>query len=63
MANYYHSPVIGVDVASCFSVVTALKPDGTVFQKNLKIKHDQQGFEKLVCFVKKIEEIQQNFIV
>ncbi len=56
MANYYHSPVIGVDVASCFSVVTALKPDGTVFQKNLKFKHDQQGFEKLVCFIKKIEE-------
>lgn len=56
MANYYHSPVIGVDVVASFSIVTALKPDGTVFQKNIKIKHDQPGFEKLIRFLKKIEE-------
>lgn len=56
MANYYHSPVVGVDVAASFSVATALKPDGTVFQKNLKIKHDQPGFEKFLHFLKKIEE-------
>lgn len=56
MANYYHSPVVGIDVAANFSVVTALKPDGTVLQRNIKIKHNQQGFEKLIRFLKKIEE-------
>lgn len=56
MANYYHSPVVGIDVAANFSVATALKPDGTVFKKNLNIKHNQKGFEKLLDFLKKIEE-------
>lgn len=39
MANYYHSPVVGIDVAANFSIITALKPDGTVFQKHINIKH------------------------
>lgn len=56
MANLYHSPVVGIDVAANFSVVTALKPDGTVFQKNINIKHTHAGFEKLLIFLKKIEE-------
>jgi len=56
MANYYHYPVVGIDVAANFSVATALKPDGTVFKKNLNIKHNQKGFEKLLTFIKKIEE-------
>jgi len=56
MANYYHSPVVGIDVAANFSVVTALKPDGTVFQKNINIKHTHAGFDKLLAFLKKIEE-------
>lgn len=56
MANYYHSPVIGIDVAASFSVATALKPDGTVYRKNLHIKHNQKGFEQLLKFIQKIEE-------
>ncbi len=56
MANFYHSPVVGIDVAANFSVATALKPDGTVFKNNLNIKHNQNGFEKLLDFLKKIEE-------
>ncbi|MBN2881457.1 IS110 family transposase [Candidatus Woesearchaeota archaeon] len=56
MANYYHSPVVGIDVAANFSVATALKPDGTVFKKNLNIEHNKNGFDKLLNFIKKIEE-------
>ena len=56
MANLYHSPVIGVDVAANFSVATALKPDGTVFQKNVKFMHTLSGFNKLLSLIKKIEE-------
>ena len=56
MANYYHSPVIGIDVASEGSVATALNPDGSVFKKNFKIKHNLKGYESLLTFIKKLEE-------
>lgn len=56
MANYYHSPVVGIDVAANFSITTALKPDGTIFKKNLRINHNQKGFETLLIFLQKIEE-------
>lgn len=56
MANLYHSPVVGVDVAANFSVATALKPDGTVFQKNVKFMHTLSGFNKLLSLIQKIEE-------
>ncbi|BEP27843.1 IS110 family RNA-guided transposase [Helicovermis profundi] len=56
MSNYYHLPVVGIDVAANFSVVTALKPNGDVFRKNLKISHTLGGFNKLLLFLQKIEE-------
>ena len=39
MSNYYHLPVVGIDIAANFSIVTALKPDGDIYQKNLRIEH------------------------
>ena len=56
MSNYYHLPVVGIDVAANFSIVTALKPDGDIYQKNLRIEHSLAGFNKLLLFLQKIEE-------
>jgi len=56
MSNYYHLPVVGIDVAANFSIVTALKPDGDIYQKNLRIEHTLDGFTKLLVFLQKIEE-------
>jgi transposase len=56
MSNYYHLPVVGIDVAANFSIVTALKPDGDIYQKNLRIEHSLDGFSKLLIFLQKIEE-------
>ena len=56
MANYYHLPVVGIDVAANFSVVTALKPNGDIFIKNVKIIHSLDGFSKLLTLIQKIEK-------
>ncbi len=56
MKNLYHSPVVGIDIAANFSVITALKPDGSIFQKNIHIKHTLPGFKKLYELLQKIEE-------
>lgn len=56
MSNYYNLPVVGIDVAANFSVVTALKPNGDIYQKNLKFSHSFDGFSKLLSFLQKIEE-------
>lgn len=56
MSNYYHLPVVGIDVAANFSIVTALKSDGDIYQKNLRIEHTLSGFTKLLTFLQKIEE-------
>ena len=56
MSNYYHLPVVGIDVAANFSIVTALKPNGDIYQKNLRIEHTLAGFSKLLTFLQKIEE-------
>jgi len=56
MSNYYHLPVVGIDIAANFSIVTALKPDGDIYQKNLRIEHTLCGFNKLLTFLQKIEE-------
>lgn len=56
MSNYYHLPVIGIDVAANFSVVTALKPNGDIYIKNVKIIHSLDGFTNLVTLIQKIEK-------
>jgi transposase len=56
MANYYHIPVVGIDVAANFSVVSALKPNGDIYIKNVKIIHSSDGFSKLLTLIQKIEK-------
>jgi transposase len=56
MSNYYHLPVVGIDVAANFSVVTALKPNGDIYIKNVKIIHSLDGFTKLITLIQKIEK-------
>lgn len=56
MSNYYHLPVVGIDITANFSIVTALKPDSDIYQKNLRIEHTLCGFNKLLTFLQKIEE-------
>jgi hypothetical protein len=51
MSNYYHLPVVGIDVAANFSVVTALKPNGDIYIKNIKILHSLVGFTQLLTLV------------
>jgi len=56
MSNYYHLPVVGIDVAANFSVVTALKPNGDIYIKNIKILHSLVGFTQLLTLIQKIEK-------
>lgn len=49
-------PVVGIDVAANFSIATALKPNGDIYKKNLRIEHTLCGFNKLLTFLQKIEE-------
>lgn len=56
MSNYYHLPVVGIDIAANFSIVTALKPDGDIYQKNLRIEHTLCGFKKLLTFLQKLKK-------
>lgn len=56
MANYYHLPIVGIDVAANSSVVTALKPNGDIYIKNVKITHSHDGFTKLITLIQKMEK-------
>lgn len=56
MSNYYSLPIIGIDVAANFSIVTVLKPDGDIFKKNVKIEHSLDGFNTLLTLIQKIEK-------
>ncbi len=56
MNSLYYSSIIGIDVAACFSIATTLKPDGSVYQKNMRINHDLTGFKKILFFIQKVEE-------
>ncbi len=56
MSKYYNNPVIGVDVAADFSVATILAPDGSIYKKAFKFKHDAKGFLFFLETIKKVEE-------
>lgn len=56
MSKFMYSPTVGIDVSANFSVVAILAPNGDVYKKPFKIKHDLNGFEHLVLQIEKVEK-------
>ena len=56
MSKFFYSPVVGIDVSADFSYAAILAPNGDVYKKSFKIKHDLNGFNHLVNEIKKVEE-------
>ena len=48
MSKFFNSPVVGIDVSADFSYAAILAPNGDVYKKSFKIKHDAKGFDHLV---------------
>lgn len=53
MSKFFNSPVVGIDVSADFSYAAILAPNGDVYKKSFKIKHDLNGFNHLVNEIKK----------
>ena len=56
MSKFFYSPTVGIDVSSDFSYVAILAPNGDIYRKSFKIKHDVSGFNHLLKEIKKVEE-------
>lgn len=56
MSKYYNKAVIGIDVASEFSVATILSPNGNILRKSFKFYHSLSGFKNLMEEIKKAEK-------
>jgi transposase len=56
MSKYLNSLVVGIDVASDFSFVSVLAPNGSQFRKPFKVFHTADGFNYLIEQIKKAEE-------
>ena len=56
MSKFFNSPTVGIDVSADFSFVAILAPNGDVFKKPFRIKHDISGFTHLLKEIKKVEE-------
>ena len=56
MSNFYNNPTVGIDVSADFSYVAILAPNGDIYRKAFKIKHDVGGFNHLFKEIKKVEE-------
>ena len=56
MSKFFYSPVVGIDVSADFSYAAILAPNGDVYKKPFKIKHDLNGFNHLVNEIKKVEK-------
>jgi transposase len=56
MSKFFNNPVVGIDVSADFSYAAILAPNGDVYKKPFKIKHDLNGFNHLVNEIKKVEE-------
>ena len=56
MSKYLNSVVVGIDVASEFSFVAVLAPDGSQYRKPFKVFHTAVGFNYLIEQIKKAEE-------
>lgn len=56
MSKFFNSPVVGIDISADFSYAAILAPNGDVYKKSFKIKHDVSGFNHLVNEIKKVEK-------
>lgn len=56
MSKYFYSPTVGIDVSTDFSVVAILAPNGDIYKKPFKVKHDVDGFNHLLKEIKKVEK-------
>lgn len=56
MSKFFNSPTVGIDVSADFSYVVILAPNGEIYRKAFKIKHDVNGFNHLLKEIKKVEE-------
>lgn len=56
MPKYLNDLVVGIDVASEFSFVAVLCPDGSQYRKPFKFSHTEDGFNYLIEQIKKVEE-------
>ena len=56
MSKYFYSPTVGIDVSADFSMVAILAPNGDIYKKPFKIKHDVDGFYRLLREIKKVEK-------
>lgn len=56
MSQFIHDFVVGIDVASDFSYVAMLAPDGELIRKPFRIEHTPAGFQQLLQILKKEEE-------
>lgn len=56
MSKFYNNIVAGIDVSAEFSMVAILAPNGDVYRKSFKIRHDMDGFEFLLKEIKKAEQ-------
>lgn len=56
MSKFFNSPTVGIDVSADFSYVAILTPNGDIYRKAFKIKHDVNGFNHLLKEIKKVEE-------
>ncbi len=56
MSKFLYKPTVGIDVSADFSVVAILAPDGEIYRKPFKIKHNRDGFDYLVDQIKKAEK-------
>ncbi|KGM93581.1 transposase [Clostridium novyi A str. 4552] len=56
MSKFFYSPTVGIDVSADFSMVAILAPNGVIYRKAFKIKHDVDGFNHLVKEIKKVEK-------
>lgn len=56
MSKYFYSPTVGIDVSADFSMVAILAPNGDIYRKPFKVKHDVDGFYRLLKEIKKVEK-------
>ena len=56
MSEFFNSPVVGIDASANFSYAAILAPNGDIYKKSFRIKHDVSGFDHLVNEIKKVEK-------
>ena len=56
MSNFFNKPTVGIDVSADFSYVAILAPNGDIYRKAFKIKHDVNGFIYLSEEIRKVEK-------